>query len=319
MSTQATRQLAPLQFKDLKYILVDEIVRNLQNPREPISREEVDDLRKSIEIVGGILVPLVVYQREDKKYVLLDGERRWRAAKQLGLEQVPANILEKPYSDFDNLRTMFNIHQQRKDWSTAARAIALGRMTKMRQGASLSDTQLMDITGMNKKKIEEAKLLLRCPSDLVARCLKGELDEYYLILLVRGLDRCFKAYPDMIQKYEMEETIRSFVRKLDEGWVQDTRASLVLSRIASKCLDLGKEALFKEVFQKLHDDPKFTYEDAEREVDSQLGFQVEERFKRNCRDFLLALRAYRSQKGKTIPKESQKLLQQIAKIIRRIT
>jgi ParB family transcriptional regulator, chromosome partitioning protein len=56
----------------------------------------------------GIKVPLTVY-RDKGGYKLLDGERRWRCARKLGLKAVPAIIEEKP-TELENLVIMYNIH-----------------------------------------------------------------------------------------------------------------------------------------------------------------------------------------------------------------
>jgi ParB/RepB/Spo0J family partition protein len=319
MASQTLEQVRPLKFIRLDRIGVDDIVPNKQNPRDPIARKEVEDLRKSIEIMGGILVPLVVYERGDGKYVLLDGERRWRAAKELKFEKVPVNIIEKPSTDFDNLRTMFNIHLQRREWSTAARAIGLGRLLEMRKELTDNPQLLRDITGMSRTKIEEAKLLLKCPDDLVKRCLDGTLNEYYLILIARGLDSCFRAYPEIMQKYSWDETIRAFVKKIDQGWVRNVTASRALARIASKCVDHRADDLFVEVFQKLRDSPDFNFEDAETMVDSELGYKVEDLFRKTCEDFLTVLKSYQRSRRKKMPDNSRKLLDQILDTIRKMT
>jgi len=111
----------------MQYIDVNDIEPNPNNPREKISRSEIADLVYSIRSVGGVLVPIVVYYDEKrKKYRLLDGERRWRASKELAkqderFKKIPANIINKPLKGTEHLEVMINIHYKRKQWSTAAR------------------------------------------------------------------------------------------------------------------------------------------------------------------------------------------------------
>ena len=88
-------------------------------------------MRKSSICLGppskevGILVPLIVYRSADnERYVLMDGERRWRCSIDLGLTAVPANIIETP-SRLDNLLRMFNIHNVREDWPLISVALSL--------------------------------------------------------------------------------------------------------------------------------------------------------------------------------------------------
>ena len=93
----------------LTYISPTDIEKNPQNPRLLFEPEPMMILRKSISEVG-ILVPLLVYQRaSDQKYIILDGERRWRCAIELDMKEVPVNIIPEP-STVQNILTMFNIH-----------------------------------------------------------------------------------------------------------------------------------------------------------------------------------------------------------------
>jgi ParB family chromosome partitioning protein len=95
----------------VKDISPDEISRNPDNPRLFFRAEEMDTLMASIRRYG-IQVPISVY--EDKKgFVLIDGERRWRCAKKLNLQRIPALVQQKP-SPLKNLLLMFNIHALRE-------------------------------------------------------------------------------------------------------------------------------------------------------------------------------------------------------------
>ena len=62
----------------------------------------------------GIQVPIAVY-KERNHYVLIDGERRWRAAQKLNLLKIPALVQPKP-TPLRNLLLMFNIHALREQW-----------------------------------------------------------------------------------------------------------------------------------------------------------------------------------------------------------
>lgn len=178
-----------LNFRKIRKINVDDIEPNPYNPRERISRKEVTDIRDSIQEMGGILVPLVVYEKNGK-FVLLDGERRWRAAKELAkteskYQEAPANVVGGPLSKNDNFRTMFNIHMERKQWSTAAIAEAVGTLFKL--NPKMTTKELSRITQAPPSAVREAITFLKMPEGLRKRCLEGDLDEYYLIFLARNL------------------------------------------------------------------------------------------------------------------------------------
>src|SRR5947209_8322029 len=86
---------------------------NPDNPRLIFRIQELEELEQSIES-QGILVPLTVFQ-DKSKYILLDGERRWRCARKLGLHRVPVIVQPRP-ERVQNIMMMFAIHNARRDW-----------------------------------------------------------------------------------------------------------------------------------------------------------------------------------------------------------
>jgi ParB family chromosome partitioning protein len=91
----------------LKDIPLDLIDPNPDNPRMYFRQEELDNLLVSIKKYG-VQVPISVYQDGDR-YIIIDGERRWRTSKKLNLKTIPAIVQPKP-SDLENLLMMFNIN-----------------------------------------------------------------------------------------------------------------------------------------------------------------------------------------------------------------
>ena len=76
----------------LRVVPLDEIRPNPEQPREHFDREELEGLAESIR-VHGVLSPLVV-RRDEGRYVLIAGERRFRAAGLAGLHEVPVVVRE---------------------------------------------------------------------------------------------------------------------------------------------------------------------------------------------------------------------------------
>src|SRR5712692_8995301 len=97
----------------LQEIPSSKIDQNPDNPRLIFREEELNQLLDSIREVG-IQVPLAVY-RKGQRFVLIDGERRWRCARKLNLATVPAIVQPKP-NRLENILMMFNIHNVRSDW-----------------------------------------------------------------------------------------------------------------------------------------------------------------------------------------------------------
>ena len=108
----------------VKKIPTDTLGPNPHNPRMLFDRAPLETLKQSIAKVG-ILVPLTVYWgTSEKSFVILDGQRRWMCAKDLGLPEVPANQVAEP-GVVENIVTMFQIHKLREDWELMPTALKI--------------------------------------------------------------------------------------------------------------------------------------------------------------------------------------------------
>ena len=70
-------------------ILINKITPNKNQPRQSFDDEKMRDLKKSIQ-KNGVLQPITVKELSDEKYMIIAGERRYRASKLLGLKWIPA-------------------------------------------------------------------------------------------------------------------------------------------------------------------------------------------------------------------------------------
>ena len=94
-------------------IPVAKVSPNPENPRLNFRQGELEELQESIRQFG-VQVPIAVF-REERNYVLIDGERRWRCASKLNLKTIPALVQVEP-DQLQNLLLMFNIHALREQW-----------------------------------------------------------------------------------------------------------------------------------------------------------------------------------------------------------
>lgn len=148
-------------------IPVKNIEPNPHNPRRLFDEEPMRILEESIQKLG-ILVPLTVYPKNAKPkpnflkdpFVLLDGERRWRCAIDLGYEQVPAVIVERP-DETQNILTMFHIHNVREGWQLMPTALKL--QTLMKALRETNERKLAELTKLSVGQIRRCKILLTLP------------------------------------------------------------------------------------------------------------------------------------------------------------
>src|SRR5437899_3091155 len=128
----------------VKHIPTTALEPNPHNPRRLFDPAPLETLRESIDKVG-ILVPLTVYwAKAHRKWIILDGQRRWICAKALQLKAVPANEVAEP-SVVQNIVTMFQIHKLREDWELMPTALTLDVL--MRALKEQRDIRLAELTG----------------------------------------------------------------------------------------------------------------------------------------------------------------------------
>ena len=142
-------------------IPVDAIAPNPDQPRKFFHPEALEDLTRSVK-ERGILQPIIV-RREGQHFVLVAGERRWRAATAAGLPKVPALIRQK--EDPAEIALIENL--QREDLNPIEEAESLQRLKDRRHH---TDQQLATIIGKSRVSVTESLSLNRLPEPIKAQC-----------------------------------------------------------------------------------------------------------------------------------------------------
>lgn len=138
-------------------VRTDSLQPNPHNPRLLFDKLPLKTLEESIVRVG-ILVPIVVFQASGSdKYTILDGQRRWMCARNIGLKEVPINEVKEP-SVAQNIVTMFQIHKLRLDWELMPTALKL--QVLMNELDEKRDRQLAELTGLDIAVVVRCKKLL---------------------------------------------------------------------------------------------------------------------------------------------------------------
>lgn len=117
--------------KNLVEIAVSQIVRDGSQPREYFSEAEMDDLVESIT-ARGVLQPIRVrWNPIDGKYVIVAGERRFRAARQAGLKAIPCVIHEGELTESTILQDQLVENLLRQDLQPIETAKAYKRLMEL--------------------------------------------------------------------------------------------------------------------------------------------------------------------------------------------
>lgn len=99
---------------------IEKIIPDKAQPREYFNAQKMFQISESIKS-EGITQPLDVMDNEDGTYLLIDGERRYRAATELGLREVPVTINPK-MSDSERFVRQFHMQEYREEWTPVEKA-----------------------------------------------------------------------------------------------------------------------------------------------------------------------------------------------------
>lgn len=152
----------------LQQLPLDAIIANPRQPRSVFHPNKLQELAESIK-VNGIIQPLLVRRNEDK-FEIVAGERRWRAARLAGLAAVPVVIQDIADDNILTLALIENI--QRDDLNAIETAVAFDRLSRE---LNLTHEEIGRRTGKERTTITNFLRLLRLPEDLQAMLSDGRL------------------------------------------------------------------------------------------------------------------------------------------------
>jgi len=140
-------------------IPINDILPNPDNPRKSFDLIEMEGLAQSIR-ENGILQPILVEKMDDEKYILQDGERRWRAAKIVGLTEIPAMITQSANGSGNKERLFRAIvaNIQRSDLNPVDEARTYHKLLDV---DNMSVRQLSIKTGIHEARIFNALSILK--------------------------------------------------------------------------------------------------------------------------------------------------------------
>jgi ParB/RepB/Spo0J family partition protein len=111
-----------------KKVALSSIIPDPEQPRKNFDATRLAQLIKSIG-KHGIMNPLVVEDMGNGKYMLVDGERRYRASKEMKLKEVPVTII-KNQGAVERLIRQFHLQEQHEGWSAIEKAKGVLRLSK---------------------------------------------------------------------------------------------------------------------------------------------------------------------------------------------
>ena len=168
--------------RELAELAVAEIHPNPRQPRRHFEAEAVSGLAESIR-EQGLIQPVVVRPRDAGGYELIAGERRWRAAREAGIETLPAVIRTAGDRDALLLAVVENVARENLSPVEEARAYAV-----LLDEFALSLGEVAARVGRSKPSVSNRVRLLELPQDVLGMVERGQLSE--------GHARAVLAVPD---------------------------------------------------------------------------------------------------------------------------
>lgn len=173
-------------------IPLNSIINNSDQPRKFFDSDNIAELAESIKN-HGIIQPLIL-KKDGNKYVIIAGERRWRAAKMLSLKEVPAIIMELSDKEILEISLIENI--QRQDLNPIEEALAY---RKLIDDFNLTQQELSKRIGKSRVAITNTMRLINL----------DERVQQYLIesVISEGHGRALLAVEDKDLQYDLAQKI----------------------------------------------------------------------------------------------------------------
>jgi ParB family chromosome partitioning protein len=172
---------------------VDQIHPNPKQPRKQFDGEAVSGLAESIR-AQGLIQPVVVRPRTQGGYELIAGERRWRAAREAGIEKVPAVVREADDRETLLLGLVENVAREDLSPIEEGRAYAM-----LLDEFQLPLGDVAERVGKSKPTVSNRVRLLELPEDVLALVADGTLSE--------GHARAILSVPDHGERRRLAKRI----------------------------------------------------------------------------------------------------------------
>ncbi len=152
-----------------KTLRTSEIEPNREQPRKKFSDEAITSLADSIR-EHGMLQPILVRPLSEGGYQIVAGERRWRAARMLGLDEVPVNIRE--LSDSETMQIAIIENLQRENLNPVEEANGYNELIEK---YGMTQDKVAKMVGRSRSSVANAIRILTLPESVLDMIEKGDL------------------------------------------------------------------------------------------------------------------------------------------------
>lgn len=196
----------------IESIKLEDIIPKSDQPRKIFNKDALNDLTESIK-VNGVIQPIIIRKIENG-YEIIAGERRWRAAKEAKLIEIPAIVRDIDEETASKISLIENV--QRENLNPIEEAQAYKRLMKE---YSLKQDELAKAVGKSRSYISNNIRLLNLDKRVVELIYEGKLTSGHgkALLGIKDLEEQFKAADRIIKQgsnvREVEQTVKVSKKK----------------------------------------------------------------------------------------------------------
>jgi ParB-like nuclease domain len=284
------------------WIPLNSIRPTVNNPRGEVDRgASFERLVRSIE-KEGILVPMVVSKVRPAegaiKFQLVDGERRFWAAKEIGDENVPVHVLSSTSSPEKLRQLMFHLHMTREQWGPLAQCKslamaypALDRGVPLAEKSNWAD-KISEDTGMTLQTARDRINVLCWERRLKQQIYrfdeespKAKVYSYVLAIEASIIEPSVRVFPEYYNGTRPVDAAANEVRGallkktisgIQTGLIKGRGQIRSVSSLFLKDLSPQHKRIAKALFNDLVREPSFQFDDAETEITARLPEVLQE-------------------------------------------
>lgn len=221
----------------LRDMPVDVLQSGQYQPRQGFEQEGLEELATSIR-AQGVIQPIIVRSVGNKKYEIIAGERRWRAAQLAGLDKVPALVRDIDDETAGAMALIENV--QREDLNAMEEAIAYHRLT---EEFGLTHQEIANVVGKSRTAVSNLLRLLNLNTDVKVLLENGDIEMGHAraLLALAGPDQTDAARTITNKSLNVREA-ENLIRRLQQG---------TASKPQTQTLDPDTRRLQTELSEKL--------------------------------------------------------------------
>lgn len=194
----------------VQQVQIEKIRNNPNQPRKHVSQEKMDELVQSIK-EHGVIQPIIV-RTIGNLYQLVAGERRWRAAKDAGLETIP--VIVKDLNDTDVMQIALLENIQREDLNPMEKSFALQKLINEH---GITQEKLSEKLGKSRSSIANSLRLLKLDKEVQDLVYNNKLsDGHARVLLALNVEQQKIAAREVVNKElsvrKTEEMVKNIKR-----------------------------------------------------------------------------------------------------------